>query len=653
MRTLRIVATLLLIATPPALSAQAAPTSRPDTARRDSAHAVSTVRVQATRGDRRVEDEPLRVEVLGEEEVEEKLLMTPGDITMLLNETTGLRVQAVSPGVGSANLRIQGLRGRYAQVLVDGLPLHGASTGGLGLLQIPPMDLASVEIIKGISSALYGGSALAGVVNLVSRRPGDEPIRSFLVNQTSLGGTDGVAFVGDALGDRWGYTLLTGLHAQQSVDRDDDGWSDVARYERGVIRPRLFWNSPRGHNAMLTAGFTDERRAGGTVPGATAPDGDPFRESQATRRADFGGSGRWLLGPTLLSVRGTVAEQNHGHQFGSIIGTDAHHTTFAEASLAGAGLGGTWVLGAAFQQERFSSFNYAEFDYDFRAPALFGQHTVDRGRVAATASARIDRHSRYGTQLSPRVSVLFRVAEGWTLRASGGEGFFAPTPFTEEVEAVGLRPLDALPGNLRAERGRSGSVDLNGSVGEIELLASVFSSRITDAIGTRTSFLGPERLQLVQLTRPSTTEGAELALRAHLGGIHAGIGYTWLRAREDDPGTGARRAVPLTPTHSLGGLIAWEVEDRGRIGLELYRTGVQSLADDPYRSESEAYVHIGVLAERHIGPVRVFVNGENLLDYRQTRAASLVRPSRGPGGRWTTDVWGPLDGRVFNVGIRY
>ena len=96
--------------------------------------------VTSTRGARRVEDEPLRVEVLPREEIEEKLLMTPGDITMMLNETGGLRVQVTSPSLGAAGVRIQGLPARYAQVLADGLPLHG-ETGSLGLLQIPPMDL--------------------------------------------------------------------------------------------------------------------------------------------------------------------------------------------------------------------------------------------------------------------------------------------------------------------------------------------------------------------------------------------------------------------------------------------------------------------------------------------------------------------------------
>jgi len=141
------------------------------------------VEVSATRSGKRLEDQPMRVEVLEREEIEEKLLMTPGDIVMMLNEMGGLRVQATSPSLGAASVRIQGMRGRYTRFLSDGLPLFGEQVGALSLLQIPPMDLSQVEVIKGVASSLYGAGAMGGVVNLISRRPGPEAAQEFLLKR--------------------------------------------------------------------------------------------------------------------------------------------------------------------------------------------------------------------------------------------------------------------------------------------------------------------------------------------------------------------------------------------------------------------------------------------------------------------------------------
>src|SRR5438552_4955374 len=200
------------------------------------------VTVSATRTDKRIEDQPMRVEILDADEIEEKQLMTPGDIVMMLNEMGGLRVQATSPSLGAASVRVQGMRGRYTRFLSDGLPLFGADVGGLGLLQIPPTDLGQVEVIKGVASALYGAGALGGVVDLISRRPGKDPAREALVNRTSRGGTDATLFAAQPLTERWSGTLLVGGHWQQPNDIDDDGWADLAGYSRAIVRPRVFWS---------------------------------------------------------------------------------------------------------------------------------------------------------------------------------------------------------------------------------------------------------------------------------------------------------------------------------------------------------------------------------------------------------------------------
>ena len=76
---------------------------------------IEEVVVQATRSRRRVQDQPTRIEVIDQEEITEKMLMRPGNISVMLAETGGLRVQVTSPALGSSNIRVHGMRGRYTQ----------------------------------------------------------------------------------------------------------------------------------------------------------------------------------------------------------------------------------------------------------------------------------------------------------------------------------------------------------------------------------------------------------------------------------------------------------------------------------------------------------------------------------------------------------
>jgi outer membrane receptor for ferrienterochelin and colicins len=646
---------LLLLTAFIASSAEAQGVPPADSTKRDSTRRIAPMVIGATRSPRRVEDEPVRVEVLGKEEVEEKLLMTPGDITMMLNETSGLRVQTTSQALGAANLRIQGLRGRYTQILVDGLPLAGGQTGGLGLLQIPPMDLGGVEIVKGVSSALYGGSALGGVINLVSRRADDGTEHDRLINRTSLGGADAVNFNAGRLSENWDGTLLVGLHSQRRIDRDDDGWSDLAGYERQVIRPRLFWSNAAGHSAMITTGLTWESRYGGTDFGEVAPDGFASPQFSKTQRYDAGFVGRWPVGNVAFGARASGVSQSHNHRFDAVdFEQDIHRTFLGEVSATGFAGGSTWVIGAAYQQEHYENDDVFGFDYTHGIPGVFVQATSDfTPTLAMTLSSRWDVHSRYGAQISPRLSALWKFTDGWSLRASGGRGYFAPSALTEEVEVVGLSRLEFINGGLSAEQASSGSLDLGGAIGGIEFFATLFASRIESPVSTRESPTDSTRVEVFNAIGDVRTRGGELMLRARPGPMHLSLSYTRLRSTEPDPESLARREVPLTPNSTIGALIAYEQEDVLRAGLEIYYTGPQSIPDDPDRTHSPAYTHIGAMIERRFGAFRVFVNGENLLDVRQTKTAPLTLPERGLGGRWTRDVWGPVDGRVFNIGVRF
>jgi iron complex outermembrane receptor protein len=600
-----------------------------------------TVVVEATRTNKRLEDVPVRVEVLQREEIEEKMLMTPGDIVMMLNEMGGLRVQATSPSLGAATVRVHGLPGRYTQFLVDGLPLFGQQPAGIGLLQTPPMDIGRVEVIKGVASALYGSSALAGVVNLVSRRPSDSHESEILLNQTSRNGTDALVWLSGPVSSTTGYSFIGGAHRQARQDVEGDGWSDLPKYGRVTARPRLFWTQPSGGSWMVTAGVVREDRSGG----GRTPAGDPYAEALDTTRVDGGLSGRWPAGPVMMTARASVSRAGHQHRFGAIVEDDVHRTAFAElAAIGGAGRH-AWVAGAAWQADEYET-PVEGASYTHRSPAVFAQHDfMISPRAIVSTSARVERLGPYGTSISPRFSALFRPG-GWTLRASAGAGRAAPVPLTEDTEAIGLSRV-TIADPLEPERGISGTVDVVRSFEHLSIGVTGFAARVRDPLALELRSAG---LVLANAPGPIRTRGVELLGRFHRGPFAATLSHVELDATE---AAGVSRArIALQPRRSSGLVAMWEEEDRGRIGVEVYYTGRQRLDDDPFRTESAAYVITGALVEWHVGRARLFLNAENLGGTRLTNYSPFIRPSRAIDGRWTVDAWAPLEGRTVNGGIR-
>lgn len=620
------------------------------------AHDEDVVTVSATRSRRRVQDDPIRVEIIDREEIEEKIIMSPGNISVLLAETGGLWVQASSAALGSAGIRVQGMSERYTLLLSDGLPLYGGQAGSVGLLQIPPTDLARVEIIKGSASALYGGSAMGGVINLITRRPGDARDGEILINLTSQRGADVTGYAAVPLPGGWGYSVTGGGHWQDARDLDASGWADIPSYERYTLRPRLFWDRAAGGGALFTFGYTQETRSGGTLPGRTVPDANPFVQGLDTQRLDAGFSLDLPIGEDLdFGVRASAMEARHRHRFGTAIERDQRRTLFGEATLAWSHDGHSLVGGVAVQADALDADDFPSLDYSFTVPGVFIQYDRElTEQLTVSGSLRADSHSEYGDFLSPRLSVLWRPGL-WTLRASAAQGFFAPGPFIGAIEETGLSRLDPLTG-LEAEQAESLSFDIGRRFGPIEANIIAFQTRVTDeAVLVPTGAVMPDgtnRLRIVNSPGETETRGGEFLLRYRYEHYVVTASYMYTHSDARDPVTGLRSETPLTPRHSAGMVAMWEDHDRGRIGFEAYYTGGQALEDNPYRTRSRPFVNMGILAEWRVGRFSIFGNAENILDIRQSRYDPLVRPALGSDGRWTVDAWAPTDGFVFNGGVR-
>lgn len=610
------------------------------------------VKVSATRIERLAGDSPTRVEVLDQMEVDENTLMAPSGITMLLNETPGLRVHQASPTLGTGSVRILGLPGQYTVMLADGLPLYGGSASALGPLDVSPVDLQRVEIIKGAASSLYGAQALGGVINLVSKPPTGKS--EVLLNRRTLGVTDAATWTSRQFNDAVGGSFLASGTVQSNADLDHDGWADQPKARRWNVRPRLTATDSKGRSLFVTAGFGFDSRDGGTLGTGVTPAGVAFHEGLTSQRADVGARALIPTGDSgNFAFRFAVAGNRRRREFGpGPVEKEGSTTGFLELTRSLVVSRSTILIGSAVQLDDFENSLNSRYDHSWFTPSLFATAERAVGPLTLSASARGDAHPEAGMQFTERVAALAKPAEGWSVRISAGTGFAAPTATTEETEAIGLRALRPGP-ELRREHSFGSMLDLNGRLAGAEVLVTGYGSVITDAIQLADPADGSGEGILTNAqgsTRIAGVEGA--AIWRFEGGKFLGT-YGYMTGTRPDAVSGSREPVPMVPRHRVGGDLMFEREGVYRGGIEGIWYGTQSLDDDPFRRTSKPYLYLMAIAVRQFGRLEVVANFENLLNVRQTDTDPLVRPSPSAGGRWTTDVWAPLEGFMANVALRY
>ncbi|MEO5859201.1 MAG: TonB-dependent receptor [Pyrinomonadaceae bacterium] len=616
---------------------------------------VGEVTIESTRTGREIEAEPTRVEAIDEEEIDEKINMRPANVSMVLNESTGIKVQQTSATSATQSVRIQGLDGRYTQILKDGFPSYGGFSGSLSLLEIPPLDLRQVEIIKGPAGIFYGEGAIAGVVNFISKDPEDEPVTTFLFNQTSALGTDVSLFNSRKLG-KFGYTFLGQFNYQREYDVDNDNFTDLPRTRSFSLSPKgIFYIDDK---TRLTIGnsFSYQNRNGGdiyVVKGNADPLHQYFEKNNSYRNVTTFNFNRDLDDGKRFSAKQSLAFFGRelttlgysfkGDQFSSY--TDV--TYFAPVKNHGL------IFGFSASHNRF--------DEDATIPVAFRRdesHTTIGGYVQDTfdvtdklsleAGFRLDHAKNYGTFALPRVSVLYRFTEKLSTRVGFGLGYKTPTIFTEDSEEVLFRGILPISDDLEAERSRGGTFDVNyrDTIGEkfsYSVNQMFFYTQITDPLVLNAV---PGNFYRYSNADSSViSKGFETNVRLGYGIAKVFVGYTFTDAKAGYlPGD---RILPLTPRHKINSSLVLEKHENFKAGLEAHHTGSQTLTD---RSRTSSYTLVGIFGEKTFGKISLFINAENITDVRQGKFGPVVLPPF-PDPTFG-EVYAPLEGRVFNGGIK-
>ncbi|MEI6949896.1 TonB-dependent receptor [Paraflavisolibacter sp. H34] len=613
-------------------------------------HEEEEVIVSATRTSRTIANTPTRIEVISGEELAEKGNMKPGDIRMLLNESTGIQTQQTSATSYNAGIRIQGLDGRYTQILRDGYPLYAGFASGLSILQIAPLDLKQVEVIKGSSSTLYGGGAIGGLVNLVSKTPGQKRELSFLANGTSAGGLDLSGFYSERYG-KAGLTLFASRNSGSPYDPADIGLTAIPKFERYTINPRLFLYG-KSTTADVGVSYITEDRVGGSMNYIKRGGSGYFEKNNTGRITTQLGIAHRLAEGSTLQLKTSYTRFDCTIEIPSYRFDALQQSSFSELTWNKAMEKSQWVVGANVLTDDLAEQRLTASplrDYHYNTYGLFVQNAWSPSEsFTLETGLRGDKVQGYDFELLPRLSALWRLSSKFSTRLGGGFGYKAPTVFTEESERLqfqGVLPINRL--TTQNERSMGGNWDVNyrTTIGEVGLSLNhlFFYTRLRRPLVLGVAAGGA--LEFRNAAGYLDTKGMETNLRLVYDDFKLFVGYTYTDANTHY--SGGKGWLPLTARHRLNNVLMYEIEEKLKLGLEAYYYSPQRLSDG---ATGKPYWITGFMAEKLWEHFSVFVNFENFTDTRQTRFDTIYSGSiSNPVFR---DIYAPVDGFVVNGGIK-
>ncbi|MCG8608394.1 TonB-dependent receptor, partial [bacterium] len=257
---------------------------------------MGEVVVTATALPKLFKDVPVQTKVISRKQMEAQKV---SNLAEALDFQTGVRVENNCQNCNFTQVRLLGLEGHYSQILIDSDPLVSSLAGVYGLEQFPSEMIERVEIVKGGGSALYGGTAVAGVVNLITKRPTHDDL-SFDYRNSSIGGkfTHKLGFTYSRVSDSGkssGYLFGT-LSRREAYDHNGDSFSEIGKLNNEAVGLNWYYKPlSTGELSLHLHHIHEDRRGGNQFH--LAPHLADIAEAIETRR--YGGSLSWTHAPSL------------------------------------------------------------------------------------------------------------------------------------------------------------------------------------------------------------------------------------------------------------------------------------------------------------------------------------------------------------------
>ncbi len=625
---------------------------------KEEAESLDEVVVQSTRTSRTISNTPTRIESIDVEELDEKSNMKPANVSMVLHESTGLQVQQTSATSGNASIRVQGLDGRYTQLLKDGYPNFGNFASGLSILEIPPLDLKQVEVIKGPASTLYGGGAIAGVVNFISKTPKEQGEYNFILNQSNIGQTNLGGYASQRK-EKFGYTMLGLVNFQKSYDVDNDDFSEVPKSNNFTINPRIFYYPNEKTSLMIGNSFTKGEMKGGdmkVIDGNIDANHTYFEKNETMRNTTTFELERKFEGKNSFKVKQSLSFFDRKISIPNYTFSGVNTNAYSDISYVWNKEKSTVIVGLnllfdSFKERDFSILNSKSFTV-----GSYIQHTWDISeKVKLENGLRIDNveysnpnFAKNQTFVLPKISALFKISNQWSSRIGGGLGYKVPTIFTEQTETMQYQNVLALS-NVEAEKSIGGTADVNYrggfsddllfSINQMFFLTQINKPLILQQNGANFSF--------INANKPVISKGFETNIKfIYKEAFKLFVGYTFTDAKAEYLTT--QQFLPLLPKNKVNLALIYEVENNIKLGLEGYSTGKQFLYNG---TQTPSFWEFGFMAEKFLlKKYSIFINFENFTDTRQSNYKRVVNGSNT--NPTFDDIWTHTEGFTINGGIK-
>jgi len=612
---------------------------------------LNEVIVSSSRTNSRIDDLNTKVEVLGQEDMDEESTLVPGGIGSILGDLSIITIQRTNPFNGNDAVRMQGLDPRYTQLMRDGLPLYGGFSGSLGVLSIPPLDLKQVEIIKGSASTLFGGGAIGGLINFISKEPVDSAQTILTLNATSLEEFNLNAFTSKKI-KQFGWTLFAGATQKTAIDINGDGFAEVPEDKNVLLHPRIFYdfNSHTKLIVGLTSSYDD--RKGGDIKAIRfqADSLHSFLQQEKTFRSTVDVSLTSSLHEKhLLTFKTAGSSFQRSLDYSGFRFNGTQYSSYSELNDFIKLKKHNLVIGANFITETFIKNNSDSIlfhNYDYQTIGFFIQDEWQlTEKFSVQTGMRFDHHNKYGPFYLPRLSIFYKASTAFSVRLAGGTGYKVPNLFDFADPSNTLLDIQA---TVKPEHSYGVNADLNYHTLLFEKLSvqlneALYYTHIDNPMMIRSNSSGQRFIQ--NAIYVVNSYGTDTYIRLSYEDVELYLGYNHTETLQETKIAYAN--MPFNPKDKFSTTLAYELEGNWRMGIEGSWMGNQYI----YSNEKVAsFWFLAAMIERKFKKVSIVLNCENLLDTRQSQFETIVTgPVSNPVFK---PVWAPLEGRVINLSLK-